>query len=295
MIQIFELSRDAYATARALFTGIPYDTPFMDAVFEGRQSGRLFVDDPVAPTGAMLCRTYDYFLVGEATDGLVQFLIDAPEEAKVFAELYGYVPTNEPWLAALRTAERLKLEEIPRRSFRLRPSAAEQHTSWRHDIPARVTVAHIDRYLAEEVDRELDEMIELFWGSYDAFVDGGFGRVALIDNKPVSVVFTNVVSKREYNVSVATAKQFRREGLAKLVCRAIAADGAERDLDLMWDCDDANKASAALALSIGCIEEAPFTELGYLERRTPDLSRGLWRFETTSPSIVTWSRTEGLS
>src|SRR3954449_841211 len=179
MTQIYELLPDAYSAARRLFTGIPYDTAFMDAVFEGRQPGRLFVDDPVAPTGALLCRTYDYFLAGEARDGLVQFLVDAPEEAKVFALLYGYVPTNEVWLSVLRTADRLKLEEIPRRSFRLRPSEAGQHTAWRQAIPAHVTVAHIDLPLAQEIDRELDEMIGPFWGGHDAFVHGGFGRVAL--------------------------------------------------------------------------------------------------------------------
>jgi RimJ/RimL family protein N-acetyltransferase len=204
--------------------------------------------------------------------------------------LYGYVPTNDAWLAALRTADRLKLEEIPRRSFRLRAADASAHATWQKDVPPHVTVESIDVDLARRVDDELDELIGMFWGGYDAFVVGGFGRVAIIDDRPVSVVFANVVSDREYNVSVGTAKQHRREGLAKLVCRAIIAEGAARGLDLTWDCDDANKASATLALSLGCVEEKPFAELGYLARRVPDLSRGLWSFRTTSPSVVTWTR-----
>jgi RimJ/RimL family protein N-acetyltransferase len=290
MTEIYELTPEAYAAARPLFTGIPYDTAFMDAVFERRQPGRLFVDDPENPRGAILCRTYDYFLAGEATDALVQFLVDAPAEAEVFALLYGYVPTNDAWLAALRIADRLKLEEIPRRSFRLRAADAGVHATRQKDVPPHVTVVSIDVDLARRVDDELDEMIGLFWGGYGPFVAGGFGKVAVIDGRPVSVVFANVVSDREYNVSVGTARQHRREGLAKLVCRAMIADGAARGLDLTWDCDDANKASAALALSLGCVEEKPFTELGYLARRVPDLSRGLWSFWTTSPSVVTWTR-----
>jgi RimJ/RimL family protein N-acetyltransferase len=153
-----------------------------------------------------------------------------------------------------------------------------------------VVVQSIDRELARRVDDELGEMIGLFWGGYDAFVEGGFGKAALIDGNPVSACFANVVSVREYNVSVGTAKQFRREGLAKLVCRSLIAEGASRGLDMTWDCDDANKASAALAMSLGCVEEEPFTEMGYLQRRTPDLTRGLWTSRTTSPSVTTWSR-----
>lgn len=291
--QIYELAPEAYASARRLFTGIPYDTAFMDAVFEERQPGRLFVDDPAAPRGALLCRTYDYFLAGEATDALVQFLVDAPEEAGVFALLYGYVPTNEAWLAALRTADRLKLVEIPRRSFRLETASGGPYLRWRDDVPPHVKVEPIDAALAERIDQEMDETIGFFWGSYDAFGLGGYGRAALIDGRVASVAYANVVSAREANVSVMTVKRSRREGLAKLVCRAFLADTASRAKDLTWDCDVANTASAALALSLGLIEEEPFTEMGYVERQTPDLSRGLWSPRPTSSSIVTWTRTGG--
>jgi RimJ/RimL family protein N-acetyltransferase len=289
MPQIYELAPDAFEPARPLFTGIPYDTAFMGAVFEGRQPGRLFVDNPNAPRGAFMTRTYDYFLAGAATPSLVQFLIDAPAEPGVFDKLYGYVPTNQGWLNALRAAKRLKVEEIPRRSFRLPLANAGPHLAWYTEVPAHVKVKPVTKALAEQIDRDMDETIRLFWGDYDAFVQGGFGRVAIIDGELASVAFTNVVSAVEANISVMTAKRYRREGLAKLVCRAVIADTASRALDLTWDCDEANGASAALALSLGLIEQEPFTELGYYERRTPELSHGLWWSKPFSSTAVKWT------
>jgi RimJ/RimL family protein N-acetyltransferase len=286
---IYELASDAFEPARQLFTGISYDAAFMAAVFEGRQPGRLFVDNPESPRGAILVRTYDYFLAGVATPALVLFLTDAPAEPNVFDKLYGYVPTNQGWLKALRAAKRLKLEEIPRRAFRLRLANAGPHLAWHFDVPANVKVKPITKALAEQIDRDMDETISLFWGDYDAFVGGGFGRVAMIDGEPASVAYANVVSAVEANISVYTAERHRREGLAKLVCRAFIADTASRALDLTWDCDEANGASAALARSLGLIEEEPFMELGYHERRTPDLSHGLWWSKPLSQTATIWT------
>jgi RimJ/RimL family protein N-acetyltransferase len=289
MPQVYELTPDAFEPARSLFTGIPYDTAFMDAIFEGRQTGRLFVDNPDRPRGAFLTRTYDYFLAGTPTQSLVHFLLDAPAEPGVFDKLYGYVPTNQGWLNTLRAAKRLKLEEIPRRSFRLSLANAGRHLMWHDDVPANVKVKPITKALAEQIDREMDETIGLFWGNYDAFAEGGFGRVAIADGEPASVAYANVVSAVEANISVMTVKQHRREGLAKLVCRAFIADTASRALDLTWDCDQVNGASAALALSLGLSEEQPFMELGYHERRTPDLSAGLWWSVPVSSTVTRWT------
>jgi RimJ/RimL family protein N-acetyltransferase len=135
----------------------------------------------------------------------------------------------------------------------------------------------------------MDETIGLFWGSYDAFAKGGFGRVAIIDGKPASVAYANVVSAVEANISVYTAEPFRRQGLARLVCRAFIADTASRALDLTWDCDVANSASAALAISLGLTEEQSFLELGYHQRRTPDLSHGLWWSKPFSSAATLWT------
>jgi RimJ/RimL family protein N-acetyltransferase len=289
MPQVYELTFDAYEPARRLFTGISYDTAFMDAVFEGRQQGRLFVDNPDAPRGAFLARTYDYFLAGTPTPSLMTFLTDAPAEPAVFDKIYGYVPTNAAWLNTLRRAQRLKVEEIPRRSFRLRLAGAGPHLMWHTDVPSHVKIKLITKALAEEIDEEMDETIGLFWGSYDAFAEGGFGRVAIIDGKPASVAYANVVSAVEANISVYTAEPFRREGLARLVCRAFIADTASRALDLTWDCDKANSASAALAISLGLTEEQSFLELGYHQRRTPDLSQGLWWSKPFSSAATIWT------
>lgn len=111
---IYEAPAQAYGRAEPLFESAWYDRAYIDAVFEGRQRARLFVDDPLAPRAELLCRTYEYFVAGDA----------APAEAGVFAELYGYVPVGEAWERALLADYGSRLERIGRHAFTYHGQAA---------------------------------------------------------------------------------------------------------------------------------------------------------------------------
>lgn len=49
MTPVYELSHDQMSVARHVFADAWFDEAFIDSVFEGRQPGRLFVDntDPI--------------------------------------------------------------------------------------------------------------------------------------------------------------------------------------------------------------------------------------------------------
>src|SRR3954454_12106603 len=112
---VYELSATNVEIARGLFAGATFDRVFIDSFFEGRQPGRLFVDDPVRPASALLCRVYDYFLAGEPQADLRRFIRDAPSEPGVFqvlrdhgvseeiptTALYGFVAVTKAWEDAL--------------------------------------------------------------------------------------------------------------------------------------------------------------------------------------------------
>ncbi|HEV2107100.1 MAG TPA: hypothetical protein VGR16_02465, partial [Thermomicrobiales bacterium] len=62
--RVFELPPERFSLAAPIFAGATFDASYMDAVFEGKSEGRIFIDDPERPGAALLCRTYDYFVAG---------------------------------------------------------------------------------------------------------------------------------------------------------------------------------------------------------------------------------------
>lgn len=299
---VFELAPDRIDVARPLFAGATFDRVFIDAFFEGRQIGRLFVDDPEQPSGALLCRSYDYFPTGEPTPSLRRFIADAPSEPGVFDTLadlriarqeptiafYGFVPVTAAWRAAL-LEDLPGLETIGRRAFRLSPEHAGSARQRVPRLPDGFTLRPIDRELARRLDEELDELIALFWGDYDRYASDGFGTCVMAGDKIASINFANAVSERDANIGVVTVEHYRRRGLATAVSLATIAQAHERGLTANWDCDAVNTASGQLAERLGFTEEPTFVELAFPHRAGPALSRGLWSGEPTSTG-TDWTR-----
>lgn len=298
---VYELAPGARSAARALFAAATFDRVYMDAVFEGKQIGRLFVDDPVHPTGALLCRSFDYFAAGEPAPALRQFIADAPREAGVFDTLgalsdarlaptiafYGFVPLNDRWANALRDIHPA-LETIDRRAFRYGDDGGAPGSAAWH-APEGFTLHAIDAALALRIDVELDELIALFWGDYATFATYGFGACAMAGDELASVAYAVTVSDTETNIGVATVEAFQRRGLGAAVCRATIAQALERGLTPTWDCDLVNPRSARLAQRLGFIEQPPFVELGFPDRIGPDRTSGIWSSAPARSGLI-WSR-----
>lgn len=288
---VYELPPERCTLAAPIFAGATFDAPYMDAVFEGKSAARIFVDHLERPGAALLCRTYEYFIGGDdSSRSIRRFISDAPEEAGVFAELYGYVPTSREWEAMLLADHGDRLVVIPRRSFHFglasRWSAADIATS----APPDVKLVAIDAALAERIDSEMDWGIGRFWGGYDRFTAGGFGFCAMIGDAIASFAFSVEVSGRLTNIGVGTAPAYRRRGLAVLTCAAFITESLHRGLLPTWDSDAANLASVALAKRLGFEEDAAFSELATPGRAKLHLSRDLWRDEPSIDGVRVWRR-----
>ena len=302
---VYELAFARSTVARSLFEHPTFDRTLADSYFEGRQGGRLFVDDPAQPAGALLCRSYDYFLSGEPAKELEQFIADAPAEAGVFdvvrdlnaarrtqtIAFYGYVPMTLAWHDALIAIHGDRLEAIGRRSFRYDRSNAGEAASRHSVVPDGFEVMPIDAALAERIDTELGDVIGLMWGGYQRFGDGGFGACAMSGNEIASMAYTLSVSGSEINIGVETPAKFRRRGLASIVSLKCIDQALERGLVPTWDCDAENEASAALALSLGFTELPSFIELAFPKRAGPTMSTGMWSSQVTAEGIA-WRRRE---
>ena len=273
---VVELGPDQLALASPLYDVAPADRAYLDAVFQGRSPGRLFVDRLEQPRAALMARTYEYFLAGEPVPALRRFVADAPSEPDIFDHFYGYVGFTDAWVAALRE-DAPTLETIGRRTFVFHPADRPAVSGWREAVPQGVALRPLDADLARRADDELDEVIGLMWGGYAAFAEHGFGTVA-VDESTGKLL------------SVGTHPDHRRRGLATLCCRAAIEQTLDLGLSPTWDCDEANPPSAALASSFGFTEIAGFVELAFPRRAKPIPSTGVWQAEPAESGATIWRR-----
>ena len=293
---IYELPQAQAGIAAPVFKGIWFDEAYIDSFFEGRQEGRIFVDNPRKPTAALLCRTFEYYIAGNAGSlALRQFIKDAPAEVGVFQDLYGYAPVGEAWKQAVLADHAGQFEVIERRGFKFHKPAIDD---WRRFLPPGAEVKRIDRALAERIDTELGQLIGLFWNGYEPFISGGFGFCMLLDGAIASVAYAISVSAAQANIGVETAEPLRKRGLATLTCSAFIEHCLAQGLTPTWDTDAVNAGSLATARKLGFQEYPPFSEVYPPGRGKLMLSHGRWTKEdhpTSAPEQITiWRRLEQL-
>jgi GNAT superfamily N-acetyltransferase len=287
---VFELPNPLYDRVTSLYADAPFDQPCYDSVFEGKQPARIFVDNADAPTAALMCRSYEYYHAGAVDAALRQFTAEAPEEAGVFADFYGYVPLNDGWKAALLADA--PYEIIGRMNFQWQPGAPAP--DWRALMPEDGRVVSVDEVLARRLDRECYPVpfIRFDWGSYEAYAAHGFGFALLVGDAIASTITAISTSSRHALINVATEPPFRKQGFATLVGGCFVEDCLKRGLLPVWDTDDTNLGSAATARRLGFTEEVPFVELGLPNRAKPERSRGLWLPEMRADGVTMWRRSE---
>ena len=289
-MKIYELPPNLFERAAPLFEPAWFDEAFIQAVFEGRQAGRIFVDQPELPTAALMTRTFEYYLAGNADSAtLRQFIGDAPTEAGVFEAMYGYCPLNTGWSRALLEIYAGSLNVIGRRGFKWFGPANDGVANWRSLLPEGATMHPIDGKLAERIDHELNEHIGLMWEGYDKFKAGGFGFCTMFGDTLASVCYTETVSASQANIGVVTAAPYRQRGLATATCAAFVEYCQQHALMPTWDCDTENQNSAKLALKLGFQEFAPFQQLSASPSQLLQYSHGLWS-KTFHNFVTVWER-----
>lgn len=297
MPTVYQVDATQSLAARALFdaAGVTFDRPYWEAAFDGRAPSRLYLDHPTEPTSALLARTYDFFLAGDATESLGDFLVDAPDSAELYRWFYGFVPLTASWRDALpQCLPQLVLED--RRAFRLAAEGFAAAATWRDRLGSDLRVARLDAALAARVDADIPDVIGILWDGHDAFARDGWGFVVIDgDGSLLSTAYAVGLTEREINIGVGTAPFAQRRGLAKLVSQVCIAHAESLGLAVTWDCDLQNVASGRLAESLGFVEEAPFVEYGLPDRTVPTSNGNLWLSKPIDEGVVEWARIEGES
>lgn len=275
---VYELAPHQFPRAAHLYAAATFDRAYIDGAFEGVVPARLFVDDPLQPSAALLCRTFEYYVAGATTAaGLRRFMADAPEEPLVFQDFYGFVPLSEAWRMALVDDGRGTLAVIERRELKFTHRSLPGQLSTDFHLPDNARVARLDRRLAEEVDQHLQQFIGAFWNGYERFLERGFGFALLLGERPVSVAYTAGVGGGQANIDVYTDGGFRRRGFSALTSAAYIEHCLRHDLLPTWDSDALNLPSLSLAHRLGFREYPSFCQISVTGYRPLPLSSGRWQ------------------
>jgi RimJ/RimL family protein N-acetyltransferase len=287
LLTVYELPFDRFYVTAPLFAEAWFDEMYMEAVLKGRQPGRIFVDDAHAPSAALMCRTYEYYVAGNTDNALRSFIKDAPSEPGVFQKLYGYAPVGDAWERAILEDYAGALICIPRHNFRWADAPV---MDWRANLPAGAKIVPIDRAMAERLDREWHETIGLMWEGYDNFVQYGYGFCLMMGDQLASIAYTDGSGDMLVNIGVRTYETFWRQGLAKLVCSAFIDHTLQSGRAPTWDTDGMNERSRALASNLGFVEGRMFSQLSTPDYKPIALSEGVWAAHPGVDGVTAWTR-----
>ena len=255
-----ELDSSDYQTVLPLVrkSQIPGYSSYAFSVLEGRQKGRVFVDNRGQPRSALIINLAAPSLACGAADkgdlsGFLQEVLARLPEGQVLT----FWTTSEEWHTALSALPAF----LRHRTVFAYPSSTPK-TAEEHALPNGFRLEQIDEVLAQRLQDGLDPWGIGVWEGPLGFVRGSVGYCVVQDDKIVSACTAAFIGDGAAEVSIVTDERFRRQGLAATGCRALIRHCLAHNLRPNWSCNSNNLASVALAEKLGFVRQQEIK--GYL-------------------------------
>jgi len=125
-----------------------------------------------------------------------------------------------------------------------------------------VTIDHLVK-----ADPSMLETLNLFFSSFDEFLEQGFGFCIIHEDLVVSMAYACFPFTKDFEIQVNTlnSEKYRRKGLATVVCAALIEHGLRIGLTPQWDA--ANSVSVSLAEKLGYTNPQPYDVFYWLPPR----------------------------
>jgi hypothetical protein len=236
-----------------------------NAIIEGINPGRVFVDDVEAPTSGLIWLGNDdgFIFIGnennEAFNHELNAFIDqtiTPEALKVGLQWFEGVGNHPNWNATIEKA--LRNRELGSWNQRVYTLHKLDYT-YNHEliIDPVYEVVKISKQLYENKDNAIHNIDFLhskileFWDSPEMFFTKGLGYGVLYKNQLVSICFSGFVVGNVHCIDIETLKEHQGKKLAQTIAQSFAEDCLLQHLIPYWDCMESNKPSIAVAENIG--------------------------------------------
>jgi len=219
--------------------GIP-DRPVLFSVLEGRNAGRIFVDDPAQPTWAVVQAPWPcLFIGGNPPAGVLE---------KLTQQLaLGLVLTPE--MSTYANAVRPHNISVARWEFSGRLAGTPQFEQLLRTIPPGFTLRRMDENLFSHSLWKTEYLRSC--GSAANFFKNALGLVLLSGSEPVAEASACYIGDKSAAVGAVTATGHRGKGLAALVAAHLINACEKQGLSTLWSCDQTHAASLAVARKLG--------------------------------------------
>lgn len=255
-----ELERKEYGKIQPFFKDAPKD-PMLYAVLEGFQPGRVFVDQGARPSFALVWGGMEYaYLGGHLNSPEHQQAVSKIVEEEMLPALEGsgFVSVFPPDEAA----RQLLLTMFSHREpvsygvniYNFCGGESSNLSNHPGKLPTGYSLARLDQdNLAQEEFSHIQDDIIYCWESVGRFLELGLGFSVLHQGKPVSSCYAIGYGAGAYHITISTARDHRRKGLAKQAASAFLHQSLSDGKTIYWLNDAPNIASRKLAESLGFI------------------------------------------
>jgi RimJ/RimL family protein N-acetyltransferase len=255
-----ELTSTNYELLLPLLPAVPRD-PLLYMVLEGNRPGRIFVDQPVHPTLAMIWTGMEYaYLIGDATPASAA-VIPVVEETilPALADCGLDFVTIFPFGTAPATIQAWFPFRQPV-SFGVNAFAFDHNEFTRlttevSPLPPDYKVVRLDEdTLVQPASYQVREDILFCWDTPQRFATMGIGYVVQhLANEVVCACYAIGYGAQAYHINVWTHPAYRRKGLARHAVIAFLHECLAQDRTIYWINDAPNLASRRLAESVGFV------------------------------------------
>lgn len=156
--------------------------------------------------------------------------------------------STENWNRVIKELLTDEIKQMGRYSF-----------TYQHTKPPLVKNLPSSEYSIKKINEEIisqssefnEKYYKEYWGSISNFIENGFGYCILHNGKIVSECTSIFASPQTVEIDIATAKDYRGQGLASMVAKAFIDHSLENNIIPSWDCDVSNNSSIKLAEKLG--------------------------------------------
>jgi GNAT superfamily N-acetyltransferase len=243
-----EIRQEQFYRVLPLLAGADWRPVVPQAVCEGFNPGRVLVDEPDMPTGALIWLSCGYFyLCGQPPLHAAQELADlmngdfVPAWAAAGENGLVLAPLSSKWQAVLEGfLAGKRYAHIYRRVYRLNTRNYAVV-----DAPQGFELRRMDAGLLERLGGIPT------WQSTEDFLAHGLGFCLLQGDEIVAHCASVFATQERVEIDVHTSEAFRRRGLAQAAASALIKACLESGREPNWECFWNNEASNGLAARLG--------------------------------------------
>ncbi|WP_281975377.1 GNAT family N-acetyltransferase [Halobacillus litoralis] len=236
----------------------------VEAVIEGNNPGRIFVDHIDAPkTGLIWLGNHDgFFFIGDEENEIfnnqINDFIDevvSPEAKKMRLKNFIAIGNHSMWDKTIeRIFDHRPMQKTNQNVYKLKSHYKDNNEP---SIKRDYNVLKINKELFENKNESIDNIgflhskISEFWSYSDNFFQMGIGYCIVYQNKIVSICFTGFAAENVRGIDIETIEEHEGNKLGQKAAHCVVKDCVSKGMTPYWDCEEANKPSNKIAENIG--------------------------------------------